>query len=139
MPSSAKATMRQLFLSAALAIFVATSFVACRTPEQQHYLESGFVTNRTVLPVNQTLTPAGQQIELPGMRPLVITLSPDGKLLITSGHFPDLLTLDPDTGKIFQRVAMPSDANHDENDIVSSRILHPDLDAQVSYTGLIFS
>jgi len=42
-------------------------------------------TNRLYTPVNQMLTPAGLQIELPGLRPQALALSPDGKLLVTAG------------------------------------------------------
>src|SRR5438876_10597584 len=51
------------------------------------------------VPVNQVLTPAGVQVELPGLRPQVIALSPDGKLLVTSGKTPELIVIDPSTGK----------------------------------------
>src|ERR1035441_11033836 len=40
---------------------------------------------RTVTPVNQITTPAGQQLDLPGLRPQALALSPDGKLLAVSG------------------------------------------------------
>ena len=36
---------------------------------------------RTVTPVNQITTPAGQQLNLPGLRPQAVALSPDGALL----------------------------------------------------------
>ena len=35
--------------------------------------------NRTVLPVNQVVTPLGVQVELPGLRPQALALSPDGR------------------------------------------------------------
>ena len=41
--------------------------------------------NRTVLPVNQVVTPLGVQVELPGLRPQALALSPDGGILITAG------------------------------------------------------
>src|SRR5437660_958450 len=56
------------------------------------------------VPVNQILTPAGIQVELPGLRPQVIALSPDGTLLVTSGKTPELVVIDPRSGKILQRV-----------------------------------
>src|SRR5690348_7997169 len=58
--------------------------------------------NRVVLPVNQVLTPAGIQVELPGLRPQVLALSPDRKLLATSGKTRELIIIDPITGAIFQ-------------------------------------
>src|SRR5258707_5535371 len=40
-------------------------------------------------PVNQMLTPAGIQAQLPGVRPQALALSPDGRLLVTSDrHIP---------------------------------------------------
>ena len=36
-------------------------------------------TNGLVTPVNQLVTPAGTQVELPGIRPKALALSPDGK------------------------------------------------------------
>jgi hypothetical protein len=38
-----------------------------------------------ITPANPMVTPAGVQLELPGMRPQALALSPDGKLLITAG------------------------------------------------------
>ena len=37
-------------------------------------------TNRFYLPNGQLLTPAGRQIDLPGMRPQTLVLSPDQRL-----------------------------------------------------------
>ncbi len=60
------------------------------------------------VPVNQTLTPAGLQVEFPGVRPQVLALSPDGKLLATGGKH-ELVLLDPNNGKILQNVQLPLD------------------------------
>jgi len=96
--------------------------------------------NRVVLPVNQVLTPAGEQVELKGLRPQVLALSPDGKLLVTSGKTRDLVVVDPDSGKIVQTVALPNDGPLAANPgAVSTHILKPDRDEQASYTGLVFS
>src|SRR5262245_48855263 len=65
-------------------------------------------TNVYYTPANQLLTPAGLQVELPGMRPQAIALSPDGKLLVTSGKMHDLVVIDPVSGEVLQRVAMPA-------------------------------
>ncbi len=62
---------------------------------------------RTVLPVNQVLTPVGRQIDLPGLRPQVLALTPDGKSLVVSGKTSALLVLDPVTGEVRQRVVLP--------------------------------
>jgi len=91
------------------------------------------------VPVNQTLTPAGIQIELPGMRPQVVALSPDGSLLVTSGRH-ELIVIDPQEGGILQTVQLPLDPlGGTDTNIVSEQILKPDKSAQASYTGLIFS
>src|SRR5689334_4661838 len=65
--------------------------------------------NRYVTPANQILTPAGHQVDLPGMRPQALALSPNGKLLVVSGKTSELVILDPRTGAIRQRVALPSE------------------------------
>jgi YVTN family beta-propeller protein len=94
---------------------------------------------RTVLPVNQVLTPLGRQIDFAG-RPQVIALSPDGKTLVTSGKNHELVVLDPVTGEFRQRVAMPDEkVNEPQPEVVSPNILTPDKKAQVSFTGLVFS
>jgi DNA-binding beta-propeller fold protein YncE len=97
-------------------------------------------TNHYYTPANQVLTPAGIQVELPGLRPQALALSPDGKLLVTAGKTHELVVLDPATGNILQRVALPSDkATDPKPDAVSTRILEPDKDGQLSFTGLVFS
>ena len=59
---------------------------------------------RTVLPVSQTISPAGKQVELLKMRPQALALSPDGKMLVTSGKTNELVAIDPQSGEILQRV-----------------------------------
>jgi YVTN family beta-propeller protein len=96
--------------------------------------------NRTVLPVNQVLVPAGRQIPLPGLRPQALALSPDGRLLAVSGKTSELLIIDPAHGTIAQRVTLPSeDQNIPVPEPSSSNILDPDQRGQLSYTGLVFS
>jgi YVTN family beta-propeller protein len=93
-----------------------------------------------ILPTQQLLTPAGRQVELPGMRPQAIALSPDGKLLATSGRTPELVLIDPSTGRVRQRVTLPPDKlKIADSETASSHNLKPDKNAQLSYTGLIFS
>ena len=93
-----------------------------------------------MVPVNQVLTPVGVQVELPKLRPQVLALSPDGKLLATSGKTHELILIDPVTGKLRQRVKLPSEkAGAESADAVSSHILDPDKEGQASYTGLVFS
>ena len=97
-------------------------------------------TNRAVTPVNQIVTPAGVQVELPGMRPQAIALSPNGRLLVTAGKTSELVVVDPATGKILQRVPLPSEKqNEPQPEVVSPNILQPDAKGQVSFTGLVFS
>ncbi|MGE5297248.1 MAG: phosphoesterase, partial [Solirubrobacterales bacterium] len=93
---------------------------------------------RYVTPIHQILTPAGVQVELPGMRPQAAALSPDGRLLATSGKTQQLVLIDPRNGEIRQRIALPSREAANPND-VSSHILKPDTSGQLSFTGLVFS
>ena len=95
---------------------------------------------RAVTPVNQVLTPYGLQVPLPGLRPQALALSPNGRLLVTSGKTSELLVLDPVTGELRQRVPLPSEkVNEPHPATIAPQILHPDKDAQLSFTGLIFS
>ncbi len=95
---------------------------------------------RSVTPVNQILTPAGQQVELPKVRPQALALSPDGRLLVTAGKTPEIIVLNPADGTLRQRVALPSSKDNEPRPEPSSDlILNPDKDGQLSYTGLIFS
>src|SRR5689334_24267414 len=64
---------------------------------------------RIITPVNQVLTPAGIQVELPKLRPQAIALSPDGQLLATSGKTHELILVNPGTGEIIDKVPLPSD------------------------------
>ncbi len=100
------------------------------------------VTNRQrFLPATQqTLAPSGIQVELLGSRPQALALSPDGQLLVTSGKSSELTVVDPLTGEILQEVDLPSEKTSAENPaVVSSHILQPDEEGQLSFTGLIFS
>ncbi len=89
-------------------------------------------------PMNQVVTPAGRLVELPEMRPQALALSPDGKLLVTAGLTHELVVLDPATGKISQRVNLPSDQAPAQAPL-DAPILEPDDKAQLSFTGLAFS
>jgi YVTN family beta-propeller protein len=89
-------------------------------------------------PVNQLVTPAGAQVELPGIRPNALALSPDAKLLVTAGLTHELVVMEPATGKILQRVPFPADKAAEGKPIVEG-ILNPDEKAQLSFTGLAFS
>jgi DNA-binding beta-propeller fold protein YncE len=112
---------------------------SCRTPDYSSTKPVGEIGPQTyVTPMHQVLTPAGTQVELPGMRPQGLALSPDGRLLATSGKTQQLVLLDPQTGDIKQRVALPSSKAQDPN-VVSTQILEPDKSSQLSFTGLVFS
>jgi YVTN family beta-propeller protein len=90
-------------------------------------------------PVNQLLTPSGRQVDLPGMRPVALALSPDKELLVTAGQTHELVTLDPLSGKILQHVPLPGAIADRTPGAVSDAMINPDLNAQISYTGLVFS
>ena len=97
-------------------------------------------TNRYQTPANQVLTPAGVQVELPGQRPQAIALSPNGRLLVTAGSTPELVVIDPATGKVVQRVPLPSGKDPEVTpESVPAEILQPDKLGQLSFTGLAFS
>src|SRR5688572_24125622 len=82
---------------------------------------------RIVLPVNQTVTPVGIQVELPGLRPQGLALSPDGRFLVTSGKSSELVVVDARTGAVLQRVTLPNEGqNEPQPQVPSSNILQPD-------------
>ncbi|MGC8743694.1 MAG: bifunctional YncE family protein/alkaline phosphatase family protein [Verrucomicrobiia bacterium] len=95
--------------------------------------------NRYYTPANQILTPSGIQVELPGMRPQALALSPDGKILVTSGKTHDLVVINPQTGAILKKVPLPSEKDLKPPESISTHILSPDKEGQLSFTGLIFS
>jgi DNA-binding beta-propeller fold protein YncE len=98
-------------------------------------------TNRIMTPVNQLVTPVGRVLELPGMRPQALALSPNGKILVTAGKTPELVVVDPVKSIILQRVPLPPESGGQaaNADIVSSHILKPDEEGQVSFTGITYS
>ncbi|MEN6559649.1 MAG: beta-propeller fold lactonase family protein [Acidobacteriota bacterium] len=95
---------------------------------------------RTVLPVNQVVTPYGTQLTLPGLRPQALALSPDGTLLAVSGKTSELVIIDARSGRLKQQVALPGEEQADyPPETVSPMILEPDEKGQLSYTGLVFA
>jgi YVTN family beta-propeller protein len=100
----------------------------------------GRIANGLVTPVNQLVTPAGTQVELPGIRPNALALSPNGKLLVTAGLTNEmkLIVVDPATGRILQRVPFPADKVTEEKTVVEG-IPNADGKPQLSFTGLAFS
>jgi len=97
-------------------------------------------TNRIALPVSQILTPAGRQLELPGVRPQALALSPDRSFFVTSGKSHELIVVNTRTGQVQQRVPLPADSGIETRpSVVSSHLLAPDKEGQLSFTGLVFS
>jgi YVTN family beta-propeller protein len=116
---------------------------------------------RWMTPTNQIISPAGRQVELPGMRPQALALSPDGKILATSGKTSELIIIDPATGKILQKVPLPADKPADVKGIGAAsgtqqsgvagdakKTVPPvapkpadlfDKSGQLSFTGIVFS
>lgn len=97
----------------------------------------GEIEGRIILPVGQSLTPAGTTTELPGMRPVAVALSPDGRFLVTAGKTNKLVVLDLEHDGLRNDISLPG------NDLRPSKPapndLKPDRRAQISYTGLVFS
>ncbi len=125
-----------------LLLLLVTSLAGCRTESYgpTHETVGRQSSKRSYTPVNQVLTPAGFQVELPGMRPQALALSPDGKLLATAGKTHELVVIDPVSGTILQRIPLPSEKGMEPTPApVSGQILEPDKDGQLSFTGLIFS
>jgi len=121
---------------------VGLSFVAEAQPAQEVNLEQvrRVSEGRMITPVNQIAEPAGRQIEMPGLRPQGLALSPDGRILVTSGKTHDLIVIDPVAAKVIQTVQLPAkDVTISDQTAVSPRKLQSDPDAQLSFTGLIFS
>ena len=79
-------TMSRTLGTAALCVLVlcACSPQSHRAPAS-HAAVGKLTRNRHLTPTSQVLTPAGHQVELPGLRPQALALSPDGSLLVTSG------------------------------------------------------
>jgi DNA-binding beta-propeller fold protein YncE len=95
---------------------------------------------RTVVPVNQVVTPYGTTSTLPGMRPQALAVSPDGALLAVAGKTPELVIMDPVTLEILQEVPLPAEEQEEQHpEAVSPMILDPDEEGQLSYTGLVFA
>src|SRR5688500_5349126 len=103
-----------------------------RQLDQFEKMTAGQPSGRIIIPVNQVLTPLGIQVELPGMRPQAIALSPDGRILATSGKTSELVLVNPETGDILQRVPLPSEAATNALPAVSTHILKPDEEGQLS-------
>ncbi|HEX5218505.1 MAG TPA: beta-propeller fold lactonase family protein, partial [Verrucomicrobiae bacterium] len=97
-------------------------------------------------PTGQLLTPAGRQIELPGMRPQALALSPDGSVLATAGKNRTLVLVDPATGQVLQTLPLSTTRGKaaPESDEGGTATVKPEdadkaITAQMSFTGLVFS
>jgi len=94
---------------------------------------------RQVTPVNQTLTPFGTFVDLPGLRPQAIAASRDGRRVYVSGKTSELLVLDAASGEVTQRVALPNENQYAPPTGGTGNELRPDTRGQLSYTGLLVS
>src|SRR5205807_10615313 len=94
-------------------------------------------SNVVETPVNQRITPAGLQVELPGMRPQALALSPDSKVLAVAGLTHELVILEPASGSILQHVPLPAATTNGQVRDASSE--PPDPKGELGFTGLIFS
>jgi YVTN family beta-propeller protein len=127
--------------------FIAFIQAGCQTPPERGVSQRAakdivgqIGPNRYYTPANQILTPAGMQVELPGLRPQAVALSPDGRLLVTAGKTHDLVVIDPQSGKVLQQEPLPSESDRDPTPKpLSEQILEPDQKGQLSFTGLTFS
>jgi YVTN family beta-propeller protein len=127
-------------MSIPLVLAILVGMISCRedVPDTEQVGAAG--ENRTVLPVNQVLVPAGTQIPLPGLRSQALALSPNNQLLAASGKTHELIIIDPALGTIAQRVALPAEEqNEPPPESPSANILKPDPRGQLSYAGLVFS
>ena len=124
--------MRTTFLILILILIV----IGCASRDFSSHPVGTIREDKFILPVSQILTPAGQQIALPGMRPQALALSPNGLLLVTSGKTNHLIVLDPSSGDVLEAVVLPGGELATSG---SSHTLVPDTKAQLSFTGLIFS
>ncbi len=136
-------SLRVLAAAAATAILVAGP-LACRKepPPAPPDTETLGVKDggRTVVPVNQVVTPAGLQVALPGLRPQALALSPDGRFLVVSGKTSRARHPRPGHGRGPAKVGLPAeDAGRARSRGRVPNILEPDKKGQLSYTGLVFS
>jgi len=134
-------SLRAAAVAAAIVLFSAASSERSGVPSAQDKDTVGPKDpGQAVVPVNQIVTPYGLQSSLPGLRPQALALSPDGKILAVSGKTPELIILDALNGRVEQEVPLPAEEQQEQRpEVVSPMILDPDLEGQVSYTGLIFT
>jgi DNA-binding beta-propeller fold protein YncE len=90
-------------------------------------------------PDNQRVTPVGNLVELPGVRPNALALSPDRKILVTAGMTHELIVVDPDGGQILQQVAFPGASTNLGAVAGSELVLNANVKDKLSFTGISFS
>ncbi|MFT7485186.1 MAG: YVTN family beta-propeller protein [Candidatus Paceibacteria bacterium] len=129
-----------------LSLLLFTALTACvecevaNTPAAPSVSIGRKANGSTVTPVNQTLTPHGETIELPGLRPQALAASMDGSRFYVSGKTPELLVVEANSGTIVQRVVFPAESRTaPSTGPILEHELHPDRSAQLSYTGLVVS
>ena len=135
---------RSLATSLIVALVAGLLGTACTSPEPARPPAprdpvGRLAAGRQVTPVNQTLTPLGTFVDLPGLRPQVIAASHDGKQLYVAGKTNELLVLDATTGAVVQRVLLPAEQQTTPVTDPNAKEQRPDKDSQVSYTGLAVS
>ena len=137
----AQRSLRAAAAAASIVFLLAASAGRRESPASQDKEAVGVKTaSRTVVPVNQVVTPIGIQVSLPGLRPQALALSPDGKILAVAGKTHELVILDASTGEVRQRVVLPpEDQGTPQRQAPSPNVLQSDDEGQLSYTGLVFA
>jgi YVTN family beta-propeller protein len=126
--------------AAAVVLLAASPGPGGPAPAQDKQTVGSKPGGRTVVPVNQVVTPYGTTLTMPGLRPQALAISPDGRLVAVSGKTPRLVILDPVSLKILQEVPLPAEEQKEQRpEAVSPMILDPDEEGQLSYTGLVFA
>ncbi len=89
-------------------IFVLVPGLAARGGDDGERLPVGELKDgRIVVPTNQVLHPAGNEVTFPG-RPVDLAFAENGRLLVAKS-MRELVFLDPATGKVRQTLALPQD------------------------------
>ncbi len=112
--------------------------------------------NQWLLPTGQIISPAGQRIDFPGVRPQALALSPNGKFLAVAGSSKDVFIFDAVTGRELSHTTMPGDAKaappakpgalpaaapaaKKDEPVADSGDPKPDMGGKMSFAGLAFS
>jgi YVTN family beta-propeller protein len=109
---------RSLIIQAICALVVGIFFLegcaptkAPRTPLSKPTQVGRVADELYVTSTGQLLTPAGRQVELPGMRPQAVALSPDGKLLVSAGATNKLIVFDAVSGQVLHGLSFSTNRN----------------------------